>query len=74
MKTVTMIGIILIGLGLVGLIYGGITYTSKKEVVDLGPIELRVDEKKEIPFPPIFGAAAVAIGTVLIVVGRRKTA
>lgn len=72
MKTMTIIGIVLIVLGVVGLIYGGITYTSKKDVVDLGPIELRVDEKKEIPLPPIFGAAAVAIGTALILVSRRR--
>ncbi len=73
MKTMTLVGIILIALGVVGLIYGGITYTSQKDVVDLGPIELRVDEKKELPLPPIFGAAAVAIGTAMIVVGRRRS-
>lgn len=74
MKAVTLIGIILIALGVVGLIYGGITYTSTKNVVDLGPIELKVDEKKEIPLPPILGAVAVVIGTTLILVGRRRSA
>ena len=73
MKTMTIVGIILIALGVVGLIYGGITYTSKKDVVDLGPIELQVDEKKEIPMPPILGAAAVAIGAAMIVMGRRRS-
>lgn len=39
MNTLTLIGIILIVLGAVGLIYGGITYTSKKDVVDLGAVD-----------------------------------
>lgn len=73
MKTMTIVGIILIALGVIGLIYGGITYTSSKDVVDLGPIEIQVDEKKEIPMPPILGAAAVAIGAAMIVMGRRRS-
>ncbi len=74
MKTMTIVGIILIALGVIGLIYGGITYTSSKDVVDLGPIEIQVDEKKEIPLPPILGAAAVAIGAAMLVMGRRRSA
>lgn len=70
----TIVGIILIALGVIGLIYGGITYTSSKDVVDLGPIEIQVDEKKEIPLPPILGAAAVAIGAAMLVMGRRRSA
>jgi hypothetical protein len=62
---------VLIVLGAVGLIYGGITYTSKKNVLDLGSIEVQVGEKKEIPLPPILGGAAVALGIVLVFVGRR---
>ena len=74
MNIMNIIGIILIVLGVVGLIYGGITYTSSKDVVDLGPIEIQVDEKKEIPLPPILGAAAVAIGAAMLVMGRRRSA
>jgi hypothetical protein len=72
MNVMTVIGIILIVLGVVGLIYGGITYTSSKNVVDLGSVHLEVDQKKEIPLSPIFGAAAVAVGVILILVGRRR--
>ena len=74
MNTTTIIGIILIVLGVVGLIYGGITYTSSKDIVDMGPMHLQVDQKKQIPLSPIAGAAAVAIGVVLILVGRRRQA
>jgi hypothetical protein len=73
MNTLTLIGIILIVLGAVGLIYGGITYTSRKDVVDIGALKIQVDQKKNIPLSPIFGAAAVAVGGVLAMVGRRRT-
>ena len=74
MNVMTIIGIILIALGVVGLIYGGITYTSSKSVVDLGAVQLKVDEKKEIPLSPIFGAGAVVAGVILMLVGRRRNA
>ena len=74
MNVMTIIGIILIVLGVVGLIYGGITYTSSKDVVDLGAVKLQVDQKKEIPLSPIAGARAVAVGVILMLVGRRRNA
>ena len=74
MNTMTIIGIILIVLGVVGLIYGGITYTSNRNVVDMGSMHIQVDQKKQIPLSPIAGAAAVAVGVVLLLVGRRRGA
>jgi hypothetical protein len=74
MNLMTIIGIILIALGVVGLIYGGITYTSSRNVIDMGSVHLQVDQKKQIPLSPIAGAAAVAIGVVLIILGRRRRA
>jgi len=74
MNITSIIGIILIVLGVVGLIYGGITYTSSKNVVDLGSVQLKVDQKKEIPLSPIAGAGAVAVGVILLLVGRRRPA
>jgi hypothetical protein len=74
MNVMTIIGIILIVLGVVGLIYGGITYTSSKDVVDLGAVKLQVDQQKQIPLSPIFGAGAVAVGVILMLVGRRRKA
>jgi len=73
MKTMTLIGIILIVLGVVGLIYGGITYTSSKNVVEVGSMRVQVDEKRQIPLSPIAGAVAVAAGVVLILVERRQS-
>ena len=74
MNITTIIGIILIVLGVVGLIYGGINYTTTKNVVDMGPMHVQVDQKKEIPLSPIAGAGAVAVGVILMLVGRRRNA
>lgn len=72
MKSMTMIGIILIVLGVVGLIYGGITYTSIKNVVEMGSMRVQVDQTNQIPLSPIAGAGAVAVGVILTIVGRRR--
>ena len=72
MNTITIIGIILLALGAIGLIYGGITYTSNSDVVDLGVMEVQVDQQKQIPLSPVFGGIAAILGIVLVVVGRRR--
>jgi len=66
------LGIVLIVAGLLALAFGGISYTKREKVVDLGPIQAETREKKTFPLPPIFGVAAVAGGIALVVAGRRK--
>jgi hypothetical protein len=73
MKTYTIIGIILIVIGVVALAYQGITYTSREKVVDIGPIQMTADKTKTIPLPPIVGGIALLGGIVLVVVGGRKS-
>ncbi|MCI0415477.1 DUF3185 domain-containing protein [bacterium] len=70
MKT---IGIILIILGIVALVFGGITYTKKEKVIDLGPIEATAEEKKTIPLPPVLGAISLIGGIILLVAGSKKS-
>jgi hypothetical protein len=73
MKTYTMIGIILIVIGVIALAYQGITYTTREKVVDIGPIQMTADKTKTIPLPPIVGGIALLGGIVLVVVGGRKS-
>ena len=61
------IGVMLIVLGLVGLAYGGFSYTKRDKIIDIGPIEATKTETKTIPLPPIAGAVALAGGIVLLV-------
>ncbi|MFH2056167.1 MAG: hypothetical protein ABIJ61_09440, partial [bacterium] len=64
----------LIVLGVAGLIYGGITYTSSENVIDMGSMHVQVDQERHIPLSPIAGAASVAAGVIMILVGRRRQA
>lgn len=68
---VKTVGIILIALGLIGLVYGGITYTTRESVVDLGPIHATRDKTHSIPLPPIAGAVALIGGVTLLVAGKK---
>jgi len=64
-------GVVLIVLGLVGLIWGGFSYTTRKKVVDIGPIHATRDQTHNIPLPPIVGALSL-IGGVVLLVGARN--
>jgi uncharacterized membrane protein HdeD (DUF308 family) len=72
MKPVTVIGVILIVVGIVALAYQGITYTTSERVVDLGPLKVETQREKTIPLPPVAGAAALVVGVILVVVSARK--
>jgi uncharacterized membrane protein len=71
MKPITIVGILLIILGVVALAYQGITYTSNEKVVDLGPLKVEAKREKTIPLPPVLGGIALVGGIVLVVVGSR---
>ena len=60
-------GIALIVLGLVGLLYGGITWTHKDKVIDAGPIEVTADKHERLPVPPIVGGVLLVAGIALVV-------
>ncbi len=71
MKPATLIGILLIVLGIVALAYGGISYKDRDKV-DLGPVEITAEEKKTVPLPPLLGGLALVSGVVLVIAGARK--
>lgn len=72
MKAVTIVGVILIVLGVVALAYQGITYTTSEKVVDLGPLKVEAKREKTIPLPPLLGGLALVGGIVLVIVGARR--
>jgi hypothetical protein len=74
MKTASIAGIVLIVLGIVGLIYQGIGYTKRKDVLDVGPIHATKDTHETIPIPPLLGGIALVGGIALLVVGAKSTA
>jgi hypothetical protein len=68
------LGMVLIALGLVGLVWGGFTYTTREKVVDLGPIDITQNKTHSVPLPPLLGAVAVLGGIVLLVSGKKGLA
>ena len=72
MATARVVGTILIVLGIVALVWGGISWTREKTVVDLGPIEAKAETRETIPLPPVLGGIAVVAGVVLLVVPARR--
>lgn len=72
MKAILVLGILLVVLGAVALAYQGITYTTQEKVLDVGPFKATVETQKTIAVPPWVGAAVVAAGVVLVIVGARK--
>ncbi len=72
MKPATVIGGILILLGIVGFALGGFSFTHEKKDVDLGPVQLSHEQKKTVPIPPILSTIALVGGIGLVVVGVRS--
>jgi len=71
MRSATAIGLALIVLGIIALVYQGISYTTHEKVVDIGPIQATKKEHKTIPLPPVLGIIALAGGVVLIARDRK---
>jgi hypothetical protein len=69
MRSLTVVGIILIILGVIALAADGITYTKTEKILDIGPIQATQERQKTIPVSPIAGGAAVAAGVVLVIIG-----
>jgi hypothetical protein len=67
-----IVGIMLIVIGVISLAIGGISYTKREKVIDLGPIEATAERQKTIPLPPLLGGLALAGGVVLLIAGSKK--
>jgi hypothetical protein len=73
MKLASVVGILLIVLGVIGLAVGGINYTRREKVIDIGPIEATAERHERIPVSPVAGGIALAAGVVLLIAANRRT-
>jgi hypothetical protein len=67
-----ILGFVLIAIGVISLAIGGISYTKREKVLDIGPIEATAERQKTIPLPPLLGGLALAGGIVLVIAGSKK--
>ena len=72
MNAVKIVAIVLIVAGVLGLVYGGFSYTKETHEAKLGPIELSVKDKERVNVPVWAGVGAIVIGGVLLGFGGRK--
>ena len=72
MKSILLVGILLIVLGGLALAFQGFTYTHQAKVLDVGPIHATAEEHEHVSIPPLLGGLALVGGIVLVVAGARK--
>ncbi len=73
MDAVKIAAIALIVAGVLGLVYGGFSYTQATHEATVGSIELSMKEKKTVNIPVWAGVGAIVIGGVLLISGGRKS-
>lgn len=67
-----MVAIVLIVLGVLGLVYGGFSYTKETHEANVGPIHMEVNEKKHVNVPVWAGVAGILVGASLLAIGKRS--
>ncbi len=72
MKAATVVGILLIVLGIVGFAVGGVSFTHEKKDVDIGPIQVSHKQTRTVPISPILSTVSLIAGLGLVVVGARS--
>jgi hypothetical protein len=72
MRVITIVGVVLIVLGVVALVYQDFTYATRERVLRVGPVEVRKETQKTIPLPPLIGGVPLAGGIMLVLVGAKR--
>lgn len=72
MKAATLVGVILIVLGIIGFAFGGVSFTHQKKDVDLGPLQVSHNEKSTMPISPVLSTISLVAGIGLVVVGAKS--
>jgi hypothetical protein len=68
----TILGVILVVLGVIGLVHPSFDYHQREEVAKVGPFKATVDEQKTAQVPPAVSIVVLTVGIVLVVIGSRS--
>jgi uncharacterized membrane protein YidH (DUF202 family) len=72
MKPQSIVGVLLIIVGIIAFAYQGITYTTREKAIDLGPIHVTTEKTHTFPLPPIVGAITLIGGIALLLLSAKK--
>ena len=68
----SILGVVLLVIGILMLIYSGFAYTKREKVVDAGPLQISADKQKTVNWPPYAGGFLVLGGVILLATGNKK--
>jgi len=71
MRSLVVIGLVLVVLGILALGYQGFTYFTHDQVAQVGPVSVNQTREHTVWLPPIVGITSLVVGGLLIVMGRR---
>ncbi|MBZ5590507.1 MAG: hypothetical protein LAO05_18310 [Acidobacteriia bacterium] len=72
MSPLKIVAVLLIAAGIIGLVYGGITYTKTTHNAKVGPFELSIKDKETVNIPVWAGIGAIVVGGALLVVRTKS--
>ena len=72
MRSLTLIGVILVVLGIAAVVFDRVSFTERTTAVEVGPVQVTTERERSISIPNIAAGAAVAAGLIMIVMGSRR--
>ena len=69
-----VIGLVLVIVGIVALAWGGVFWTDRDTVVDIGELEVTTEQREGVAVPPVLGIIAIVGGAILLFVPDRRRA
>jgi len=67
-----IVALVLIAAGVLGLVYGGITYTKTTHDAKVGPFELSIKDKETVHVPIWAGVTAILVGSGLLLLRKKE--
>lgn len=65
-------GLVLIVVGIVALAWGGVFWTERDTVLDVGPLEVTTERTEGVSLPPILGIISLIGGIALVALPERR--
>ena len=68
-----ILGIIFLVVGILMVLFTGFSFTKKEKVVDAGPIDVSVNKKHSVNWPPYAGGILAVAGLIMLVVPDKRS-